>query len=41
MQKSSEDETPRGQGPRPKEKPAGKATQMVSNRHSDGCHYLK
>ena len=41
MQDSSQDETPRGQGARPKEKLAGEANHMVSYRHSDGCHYFK
>ena len=41
MQESSVDETPRCQGARHKQKPAGGANQMVSNRHSDGCHHLK
>ena len=37
MQGSSEDETPRGLG----DEPADEANQRVSNRHSNGCHYLK
>ena len=41
MQDCSQDQTPRGQGARPKEKLAGEASQMVSKRHSDGCDYLK
>ena len=41
MQGSSNKQPTRGQGARPKQNPAGGANQMVSNRHSDGCHYLK
>ena len=41
MQESSNKQPPRQQGARPKQNPAGEANQMVSKRHSDGCHYLK